>query len=492
MKKHLPIILILIAVSFLLFLNLSNQYLWQDEAETAQLAKNTLKFGFPTAYDGKNLVNPVIRTGYGPNYGWRYHPWGQFYLTAGSFLLFGINTFAARFPFALLGVINVLLIYILSVKLTKERTVAILASLLLSTSVPYLLLMRQCRYYAPATFLILLILLLYRKFLEKRSGKYIAMFSAVLVMLTYTVHGMLLPIFAAIGLHFLIFAFDKRSFPRMILAGVIVAAASAPWFIYSNTGAHVADISIARLWKNLEFQIRMINKYIFPAFFFICAYAVRLVWKRNWKISLSPEEKKTLSIIVSVVLMSLVAFCFAEERNFRYLVFFIPLFALIQGMILLRLYRFNRYLLGAFLVLSVFTGIFNMGTPSFYFPRYLYEITHDYDGPIEGIVRFLNKNSKEGDTVKIIYGDLPLMFYTGLEVDNSQVYDDEHMPEWIVFRRGWHERLDNKYYTKVGDTYKKHILDYPDIKWENRPGDLTYHRFSTDKEAPGVVIFEKK
>ncbi len=39
---------------------------------------------------------------------------------------------------------------------------------------------------------------------------------------------------------------------------------------------------------------------------------------------------------------------------------------------------------------------------------YLYEITHHYYGPIDGIVKFLNKNARPGDTVAITYEDLPL------------------------------------------------------------------------------------
>jgi hypothetical protein len=91
----------------------------------------------------------------------------------------------------------------------------------------------------------------------------------------------------------------------------------------------------------------------------------------------------------------------------------------------------------------------------------------------------------------MIYGDLPVMFYTNLTVDNSNVYDDDHMPEWVVFRHGWHESLDNNYYTKLKKTYKRHEIDYPDITWENRPGDLGYHKFSTVTTGPKVVIFEK-
>ena len=165
---------------------------------------------------------------------------------------------------------------------------------------------------------------------------------------------------------------------------------------------------------------------------------------------------------------------------------------MVEGMILLRMARFNRAVVVGFVLISVLTGVRNMGRPNFFLPKYLYEITHDYDGPIEGIVTFLRGRARPGDTVKIIYGDMPIMFYTGLAVDNSCVYDEEHMPEWIVFRHGWHEKLDNKYFTQVQKKYKKHVLDYPDIKWENRPGDLGYHKFATDKEAPRVIVFERE
>ncbi|MFH1552165.1 MAG: glycosyltransferase family 39 protein [Candidatus Omnitrophota bacterium] len=492
MKKHIPILIILFIASVLLFANLANQYLWQDEAETAVLAKNTLQYGFPRAFDGKNLINPSIRTGYGNNYEWYYHPWGQFYITAASFLVFSPSTFSARFPFALIGLANILLLYVLAYKLTRQRFIAVCAALLTASSVPYLLLMRQCRYYAPAVFLVLFVLLFYYKYLETRSGRSLLLFSLGLVGLGYTVHGMFIPIFAAVGLHYLIFHRDKKTFPIVALAGSVVFLAVLPWFFVSNSASHIAAISPERIWKNFEFQIRMINKYIFPAFFFIAMYFLRVLWKRNWKIRLEPEEKKTLKVLITVVIINLAAFCFVQERNFRYLIYFIPIFSIVESMILLRLAKFSRVLLVAFLVISIFTGVFNMGSPNWYFPKYLYEITHDYDGPVEGIVKFLKKNAAPGDTVKIIYGDLPLMFYTELKVDNSWVYDDAHMPKWIVFRRGWHEQLDNTYYTKVAKSYKKHVLDYPDIKWENRPGDITYHRFSTDKEAPGVIIFERR
>ncbi len=492
MRKHFSILLLLAMGVILLFANLGNQFLWQDEAETATLAKNTLEYGFPRAFDGKNLINPVIRTGYGEDYGWRYHPWGQFYITALSLKLFGITTFGARFLFALLGVANILLLYLLAYRLTGNKFVAFCSSFLMTFSVSYLLLMRQCRYYAPAVFLVLCVLIFYLKFKETGSWKNILAMATAFISLGYTVHGMFVPVFAAIGLHYLLFSFKKETFPKMCLAGVGIVLFIVPWFLYSNSLTHAAAVSLGRMGDNLEFQVRMINKFIFPIVFFGIVYLIRVIWKRKFAVNITSKEKEALTLIGMVVLCSICAFCFAEERNFRYLVFLMPLFAIIEGIILLRLVKLKSILLVLFLVISVMTGIFNMGTPNFYFPKYLYEITHDYNGPIEGIVKFLNKNAEAGDTVKIIYGDLPLMFYTDLIVDNSNVYDDAHMPRFIVFRRGWHETLDNDYYTKIKKTHKKHVLDYPDITWENRPGDMGYHKFATDKEAPGVIVFERE
>ena len=39
MKQHIGIILITIVAAVLIFANLGNQYLWQDEAETAMLGR---------------------------------------------------------------------------------------------------------------------------------------------------------------------------------------------------------------------------------------------------------------------------------------------------------------------------------------------------------------------------------------------------------------------------------------------------------------------
>ena len=52
-----PILIILALGAFLLLYHLDHRPFWQDEAETARLAKRVLTYGVPQAYDGVNLVS---------------------------------------------------------------------------------------------------------------------------------------------------------------------------------------------------------------------------------------------------------------------------------------------------------------------------------------------------------------------------------------------------------------------------------------------------
>ena len=54
------VVCLLILAGLLLLSNLGNGYLWQDEAETALLARHTLEFGYPTAVGPSRF--PLSRT----------------------------------------------------------------------------------------------------------------------------------------------------------------------------------------------------------------------------------------------------------------------------------------------------------------------------------------------------------------------------------------------------------------------------------------------
>src|SRR5437899_334000 len=146
-----PVLGIVLALAaLLLFFNLGGRYFWQDEAETVLLGKSILRSAAPYAFDGTNVVSQEAGREFGPDFLWRWAPWLQYYVAAGSIGLLGTTPLAARLPFALLGLLTVPLVFILARDLFGSRRVARLSALCLATSVPFLLHARQARWHAPA------------------------------------------------------------------------------------------------------------------------------------------------------------------------------------------------------------------------------------------------------------------------------------------------------------------------------------------------------
>ena len=209
-KWFFPILLsvILLIGSFLLLGNLGNQYLWQDEAETALLAKTVLSHGIPMAYDGKNFFSQEFGTDYGKNYAWRWFPWFPYYLLAGFFGIFGISTWTARLPFAVFGLATIALVYFFSRSLWMSRRSGLIAALFLILSIPFLILSRQCRYYSPTAFFAVLGLYGYFNLTENKK------YSSIILVLTCTLLFHVHQIFYGIVLltiffHAMIFHRDK-------------------------------------------------------------------------------------------------------------------------------------------------------------------------------------------------------------------------------------------------------------------------------------------
>ncbi len=154
------------------------------------------------------------------------------------------------------------------------------------------------------------------------------------------------------------------------------------------------------------------------------------------------------------------------------------------------LMRRSRLLAGA--VLAAWLAL---GSPH----DFAYELTHDFDGPIEGIVKTLQQQANPDDVVAINYGDLPVKFYTGLRVVGGLTGEDlEPIAEadWIILRRdnvGAHEDERIRHLMKqqlATGAYRLGVIDYPDTAFENRE-DPRLHRFRTAQDVPGVRIFRK-
>jgi hypothetical protein len=140
-------------------------------------------------------------------------------------------------------------------------------------------------------------------------------------------------------------------------------------------------------------------------------------------------------------------------------------------------------------------------------PGFVFELTHDYHGPVEGMVRYLQREGRPGETVAVTYEDLPLAFYTDLRVVGGLTGADltpGHTAEWIVLRQhlvGAADRAvaDDLRLNVAWKDYQRIELDAPDTLFDNREAlsdsivvrPAEGHPFRTVSAAPRLVIFRR-
>ncbi len=160
---------VILMSGYLVFKNLGDAALWSDEAETAIIARNFLKTGQFTAWDGRNLTcirNGTVLDG---NFNNRNPPL-QFLLAALSFRLFGQSDFAARLPFATLAILAMLLLYVMLRSEFPDRpSFALYAAAFFGLFPEYILYFRNCRYFSAVCLFGLLTFFLYRRFIRRAN-----------------------------------------------------------------------------------------------------------------------------------------------------------------------------------------------------------------------------------------------------------------------------------------------------------------------------------
>jgi 4-amino-4-deoxy-L-arabinose transferase-like glycosyltransferase len=511
---------------------LGDRYLWQDEAETALLARSVLSKGVPTAYDGRNIVSQEGRQEFDPeNYIWFWTPWLQHYLAAASFALFGTeSTAAARLLFALLGVATVLLTYRLAWAVSGDRLTARLAALLLVLSVPFLLHMRQCRYYAPACFSTVWLLLAYVRLVQGRRWAPLGFVLAAFALfqsnyITLTV------VLLATALHFALVQRDRRRWKALVCSYGSTLLLVAPWAYFFMRRTSVAvSFDYVRSIKSLGFALYSINRYVFPLVLLLVPIAL---WLRRGagdddgtaRALVRNASLPALTTAVCVILLAIVM----PLLFFRYYVVLIPLLSICAGAIVAGVWRWRRAAGAVLLVLLAGSDLMHrvgpwritwsklnpafpiltgdeepsqvVGQWATFFPLagYAYELTHNTTGPVEALAAYLNEHGDKADTVITTYSDLSLQFYTGMRVIGGLSCEDPRPyldAEWIILRAHWHAHSDaylKDFLTRNvdWDRYQLVELDCRDIPFENRP-DPEYHKFRTVTEGlPAVQIHQR-
>ncbi len=491
------LLVVLSVVGWLLFANLGNVYLWQDEAETALLAKNLLEYGYPMAYDGKNLITQNAGLDSNAEHVWIWSPWLQFYVTAASFKLFGIDTLPARLPFALIGLATVAFFYFAARELLRKERDARIATVILGTSIPFLLHARQARWYVLAVITSIWVLHAYTRMRERKRSSAMQIVGSSLL-LFHSSYLTFLATASGIAFHYLYCLLRKR--PRPSIRALLAATASLlllilPWVVFTEgwSKPNAFEASSLPLFQRMLFvggkTATFVNSYLFPV---VLAPVLALaIWRSG--AGRQQQTRDNLFLLLFVALSTVLLMFLLPWFYFRYLIGLVPVCAMLTGFVVSRIWDYRPVAGGLVLLVLVGTNLMSLALPP-HQPgsdlwNFLYEITHDYDGPNEGIARYLSEHGTENQFVITNYGQLPVIFYTNMRtIGFTQNLRVQEQADWIIPRRG---RGDESYLRGLARHYEVITLDYPDLFWGNRPDPLA-HKYRTVTDAPPVRIYKKR
>lgn len=313
------------------FYRLDRFSLWQDEAETALLAKSILQNGLPLAkFDNKWVTQLEGAEESNTNHLWHITPWLPFYLCALSFKIFGFSDFAARFPFALIGVFTAILLLWVTYRWTKDRAVSLLTLFFYVTNLTIIIYTRQCKYCTVYIFGFLLILYGMLLWKEKKGGLVLSVLGLTLLLQT----NYLSAAFAVAGLGlYALFVKEGHTFRPLFLKALFWAALLfLPYFILGSVQERSSVLKLPSLLTyltKLGTHLYYWNGQIFPLLLVLF-----FLWKR-------PPYFK---FFLSVILASFFLLPFTSKDVWRYNLHLTPLFFILLGFIFVTLFRYKKNL----------------------------------------------------------------------------------------------------------------------------------------------------
>jgi len=516
-----PIVIILALGAFLLLFRLDHRPFWQDEAETACLARNVLTYGVPRAYDGVNLISQEQGQEFGQNFLWRWSPWLQIYIAAAAFKIGGCTTYAGRLPFAILGIGCIFLVYKFVRRNFGDATWACLAALLLTGSVPFLMFCRQCRYYSLGALLTLLSLYAFMEDWQTRYGPALLLCLAVgilfhtnyLLFFSFTIPGLL----AAIWIYY-----DRLRLRRTLelcIATILIVVSGL--FLYRiQQQSHI--IKLVLIPRNLENYFNGLFQYMVPL-----PIGLYLLWRwrrvRGRRSSLPAEPGERFVLFASLIIVgNILLLSLAPQCEHRYLMHLYPLAAIILGWVILRAWRYHKIsgaLLGFLLLFTnwlylvpmdwaqiinrpILNDRHQLTHPNFPLKLFLTELFDPYPDVNYHLIQFFQTYAQPGDIILTTYSDLVLQFYTPYRVIGGLqgTISLDGSPAWVVPR--WETRWNRAYRLNDSELFIKDKLslasDYQPITlpcadepYGNRP-DPYSHRFMPEADPPARLVIYKK
>lgn len=507
----------------LIFSNLGDRNLWQDEAETALIAHNVLQTGLPMAWDGKRLVTQNEGKEMTDSFLWAWTPWMMHYVAAGGMAVAGETSFGARWPFALIGSLSFPVFYWFVRHKSQNRFLAVTAVVLLLSSVQYLLLMRQCRYYALLPLAFFVAVAAYLSLPSKRSTLILI---AAGTFLFHSNYASSVIAFAGLLLHTAIFRRREAVWGQLALSGLAIGATTVPWIALTGVFNRVSHSS--SFAKDAVCTLIMANRYVCP-WLIIIGVIVGHFLKRA-------RINQTLALSFSLLLPMFVFLPALLWPNPRYVSFLLPIGMLIEAHAIESVHRWKSWLGIALAIVLVASNLLIVPLPALVPTRigrewsggavesgkdavalglfkseiagYAFEVTHKCRGPDEELASFVQQNTALDDVIGVTHDGLSTMFHTGralaglLDTQAQQrpgwnklppYLSDITQARWIIVRP---KRLGSEGMSaaEVVDALqqsnirieKSFHLDISDVRWINNPL-INQHVFNPSK-VPGEPV----
>ncbi len=506
----------------LCFTRLGVRALWQDEAETALLARSVLHDGIPRAtIDGNLVFQGAIA--FDRENTWTFHPWAQFYIAAAAMKVWGDGNAALRAPFALCGVITILLLYLFVRRHWRDTPTAFLCALLLATSSTFILHVRQCRYYAlSALFALVVVALLFELML--RPGKRLGFtWGVALAILFYSDFGTLFAMTPGLALAVILMRPSRK---HLIALGSSLALAlllCIPGLMIHGRRLIADEPKDMPLGRRIITHLIYFDGWFIPFLVLLAAIAVLIVRSRT-----AFTDRHRIAVgcgLIATLSAVLMAFP-APYPHVRYFIAQMPLAKLVLGLILIGMYRaikkqspmFANGGLAICLLLLTLTNLLSLPlqyvvdprsqrTPDFCtsqrpylradFAGLLYELTHDFAGPDRIARRIVDDLARPNEIVLTNYGDLPLMYarpdlkIRGGPGGGARPCGNDEKPDLIIIHTGAAKGVPFMDYLNeltTAGSYRLIRLIVPDIPYGNIP-EPRAHFYGTPSETRELYLF---
>jgi hypothetical protein len=530
-------------VVYLSFTGLAGNCFWDDEAHVGFFAENLNATGHFSGWTGRNLLTYRNGSPINDEFNSRNPPL-DYLVTALSFRFLGSNTWTARFPFVLAGLITLVVFWaLLKIEFGIVRRARVYGFILYALSYSFLLNIRQCRYYSLCMLFSVVSFFIYKKCIHYKTTTWFVSLALSLSLLFFSNYLLFACFTIALLGSALIFnpfktvqeVFWKTCTTVLILAAIVVpyAVCNRIWIRPDMPGQTNPAEKVILLFWNIR-ELDTIG--YFPVLFIVPALLYLFLKRRSTTIPSALRQWIFLAGFY-ILFLSVLSPQHAQWTgikgglaDIRYLVVCLPFASGIVGCLLACLPQWmggtvSFFILAVMLCSNILS--LRIGNPRIrlLLPGFVRESHTPQVTPYKAAVSYLLAHTKQDDTIVTLpdYTSHVLLYYMGDKVKiggllndrtrlpmdklaklNAPVVASRYFPNWIICfglkadRAQWLYYFSRGKYSYGCDSAAAYFGYHHMIPvfWEERTRpELPWHSFRPKKKfnlsTEAVYIFKR-